>query len=312
MITDIPTAEDFYTSGKELLDFAWDIVAGLLGELDLMKSYGTIEQNESDAYWKSAQRKLSTALSITQQGVEFILKGKIADISVFILIAGEPVKWPSPYTSDDIKFSQFRMIDAQDLIKVHDTFSQTPLPRNFSESFSELRETRNSIMHSIDKSLEIPVIRVVNSILFMHKCLFPNETWGQVRKQFILKSPSSEIGGIDHAINEVCYEIALVFELLQPAKLKEYFNIEDHRQHRYFCPECYVEASHDSGFDSRLAVLKPKGKDTTNLYCPVCNDEYDVMRKKCKSIDCSGNVIGKVSEWPEICLTCGTYQSDEE
>jgi len=311
MIIDIPTAEDFYTAGKELLDFAWDIVAGLLSDLDYVKSFHGIEQDESDAYWKSAQRNLSTALSITQQGVEFILKGKIADISVFILITGEPAKWPSPYAGEDIKFSQFRMLDAQDLIKVHDIVSQFPLPKNFINSFNQLRETRNSIMHSIDKNLKLSVIEVVDSILFMHKCLFPNETWGQVRKKFILKSPSSEIRGIDHVTNEVCSEIALVFKLLSPAKIKEYFNI-DNKQRKYFCPECYVQASHAGEFDDKLAILKPKSSISTNLYCPICNHEYSVMRKNCKSIDCLGNVIGKVPDWSEICLTCGTDQADEE
>ena len=251
MIIDIPTSEDFYISGKELLDFAWNIVvAELLSEIDYVGSSRDIDQNELDAYWRAAKRKLSTALSITQQGVEFILKGKIADVSVFILIAGDPSKWPSS-SQENIKFSQFRMLDAQDLIKVHNMVSKTSLPESFTKEFNQLRETRNSIIHSIDKNLNIRAMEVVNSILFMHKYLFPNETWGQVRKEFLLNDSSSQIEGTDHVINTVCTEIALIFKLLDPAKVKTYFGI-DKKQRKYFCPECYIQASHDCGFDRQF------------------------------------------------------------
>jgi hypothetical protein len=305
MIIDIPTSEDFYNSGKELLDFAWDTVVGLLSDIDNLENYG-FEPDEaeeiSDEYWKSAKRRLTTALSITQQGVEFILKGKITDISAFILIAGDPGKWPSPYGAD-LKFSQFRMLDAQDLIRVHDTVAITPLPPEFVEAFNLLREKRNSIMHSIDKSANVSISEVLDSILFMHKSLFPNETWGQVRSQFISNYPISglEEDYICYVSATVCGEISSVFKLLTPAKVKTYFGV-DKKQRLYFCPECHSSTSRDLGLGSKLAVLNPKGPNSTKIYCPVCNSEYDVVRTDCKDSDCPGNVI---SQEHEICLTCG-------
>lgn len=308
MIIDIPTSENFYTSGKELLDFAWNTVVEPITNLDYLGEYGfdsnTVEE-VSDAYWKSAKRSLTTALSITQQGVEFILKGRISDVSVFILIAGDPGKWPSPYNGIDLKFSQFRTLDAQDLIKVHDTVSATPLSTDFVKSFNLLREKRNAIMHSIDKSINVPVVEVIDSILFMHKSLFPDETWGQVRHRFLTDSPYSELGGIDYVSNIVCREIYLVFHLLTPSKIKTYFSV-DKKQRSYFCPKCYLEASHDIGFEYKLAVLNPKDLDSTKIYCPVCNGEYEVIREECESSDCLGNVI---SHEDGICLTCGEYSS---
>ena len=103
MILEIPTSEEFYTSGKELLNFAWDTVVELLIDLDGLEDYGVDSHDAeeiSDACWKLSKRHLTTALSITQQGVEFILKGKIIDVSPFILIAGDPekqeqVRWQS-------------------------------------------------------------------------------------------------------------------------------------------------------------------------------------------------------------------------
>ena len=192
-------------------------------------------------------------------------------------------------------------MDAQDLIRVHDTVSENPLSPSFIDSFNLLREKRNSIMHSIDNNLSVSVLEVVDSILFMHKSLFPSETWGQVRYKFLVSSPNSELGGIDYVTNVVCRELSLIFSLLPPAKIKTYFGI-DKKQRSYFCPECYSEASHDIGFEYKLATLSPKGAGSTKVYCPVCNCEYEVVRDPCGLPDCPGNVISKEYGF---CLTCG-------
>ncbi len=308
MIVEIPTSEEFYTSGKELLDFAWDTVAELLIDLDGLEDCG-VDSHEaeeiSDAYWKSAKRHLTTALSITQQGVEFIIKGKIADISPFILIAGDPGKWPAPQKGcDNLKYSQFRMIDAQDLIKVHNIVSENPLSEDFRSCFDDLRKKRNSIMHSIDKSLNIPVREVIDSILFVHKSLFPNETWGQVRYGFLSNSPGNnlnyELAGDSFVSARVSHELSIVFKLFQPSKIKKYFGV-DKSQRSYFCPECYLDSSREANF-YKLAILSPKGLDSTAIYCPICNSNHKVIREECSSSDCPGDVISKEYS---ICLTCG-------
>ena len=308
MIVEIPTSEEFYISGKELLDFAWDTVAELLIDIDGIEDHGVSPHEVEEileAYWVSAKRSLTTALSITQQGVEFILKGKIVDVSPFLLIAGDPGKWPSPQRDcKDLKYSQFRMIDAQDLIKVHDTVSENPLSEDFRICFKELREKRNSIMHSINKSLKISVLDVIDSILFVHKSLFPNETWGQVRYSFLSNSPGSylndELAGDSFVSDRVSQELSLVFKLLSLSKIKKYFGV-DKNQRSYFCPECYSQSPRETAF-CKLAILTPKGLDSTNIYCPICNDTHKVIREKCSSSDCPGDVIGH--EYP-VCLTCG-------
>ncbi|MFV2061186.1 MAG: hypothetical protein ACC653_10935, partial [Gammaproteobacteria bacterium] len=167
MVKNIPTEEDFYISGKELLDFSWDVVATLLTNLDEAEFFDLDKNQSSESYWKLAKRRLTTALSITQQGIEFILKGKITKISPFLLITDPPPKWPSPYEDDDIEFSKFRTIDAQDLIRVIDTFSEIPMSSNFIDRFHALREKRNTIMHSVNKNLTVRVTEVIESLLYM-------------------------------------------------------------------------------------------------------------------------------------------------
>ena len=121
MIKDVPSSQDFFEAGIELFDFAWDTVSPLWTNLSEAEEEGVDTAEVSEQYWAAAKRRLTTALAMTQQGVEFILKGKIAEISPHLLLAGSHDRWPSPYEGHDLTFSQFKMVDAQDLIRLHDT-----------------------------------------------------------------------------------------------------------------------------------------------------------------------------------------------
>lgn len=82
MITDIPSPQDFFDSGIELFDFAWNTVAELITNLsDAELHFGVDKAEVSEDYWSAAKRRLTTALAMTQQGVEFILKGEIAEVT---------------------------------------------------------------------------------------------------------------------------------------------------------------------------------------------------------------------------------------
>jgi hypothetical protein len=115
MIQDVPASDDFYDTGKGLLGFSWDIAVDLLRNLKDAEYFGVEVAAVHDAYWKAAKRRLVIALSIAQQGVEFLLKGKTASVSPLLLLSNEPSKWPSPYDGTPQRFSRFRTIDAQDL-----------------------------------------------------------------------------------------------------------------------------------------------------------------------------------------------------
>ncbi|MBL0662532.1 hypothetical protein [Aeromonas caviae] len=185
MIINIPTHDDFYKTGRELLDLSWDMVTKLLVNLDDAKYYGVDAGEVSEEYWNLAHRQLTTALAITQQGIEFLIKGRICEISPYLLISDSPTKWPSPYDGNAIDFSKFRTIDAQDLIRVHDTFSPVSFDAEFICKFNELRGSRNIIMHSISETLDVQVAEVIDDLLFMYGSLFPNESWANIRKRLL-------------------------------------------------------------------------------------------------------------------------------
>lgn len=169
----------------------------------------------------------------------------------------------------------------------------------FVDQFHQLRVKRNRIMHSVDKQLTVDVTEVVDSLLYMHKALFPDERWASVRLQFLDEAPESELGANEYSRNRVCWETSLVIELLKPSKVKLYFGIEK-KQRRYICTVCKWEANTDAGFDYRLAVPQPKSTTSTKLYCPICNMKHSVIREDCEDEGCPGNVISEDGE----CLTC--------
>ena len=302
MIKDIPTSQDFFESGIELFDFAWDTVAALLTNLSEAEKWGIDPAEVSAEYWAAAKRRLSTALAMTQQGVEFILKGKIAEISPYLLIAGSPATWPSPYEAQELNFSQFKTVDSQDLIRLYDTIQKAQLTPAFGAKFRALRAKRNTISHSVDKKLQIHTAEVIETILSLHKFLFPKENWAKIRATFIKNYPDAKFNGGEYSTNIACRELEVVMELLPPAAVSEFFQIEK-KQRRYLCPQCLDEANTDTGFDYKLAVLRPKGAKSTKLYCPICDSEYQVRREGCKEEGCPGNVL---RDDDGTCLTCGS------
>lgn len=306
MVNNVPSASDYFDSGKEVFNFAWSTVAHLLCEFDVAGYYGYSPDEVSEPFWSAATRELSTALTIVQQGVELILKGRIAEISPYLLIASDaPSRWPSPYDGRQIDFSQFRTIDAQDLVRVHDIFAASPLPATFTARFDQLRELRNTIMHSTGKNVTVQAIEVVDALLFMHRSLFPDENWITTRREFLRSSPHSALGSGEFATNVACHEAEIAVTQLQPAEVELYFRIPK-KQRRYLCPACLDDSNTDAEFNRKLAVLRPKSADAVRLYCPVCNGEHDVSRVDCEQDECLGNVLN----YEGRCLTCGCWNSD--
>ncbi|MEM5366460.1 hypothetical protein V4C53_10485 [Paraburkholderia azotifigens] len=306
MISNTPTPEDFYTSGKELLNFAWNSTAELLINFSQADFFGYDGTEISESYWAAAKRTLTTALTVIQQAVELIIKGRIAEVSPYLLISDTPSRWPSPYEKKPVDFERFRTIDAQDLIKVHDTFASTAFDSSFVDKFQNLRSIRNIVTHSAGKNITVQVAEVVESALYMHKSLFPSECWFSVRREFLRNSPGAQMEADEFATNHACWEASIVKNMLKPVQVKDYLSV-DKKQRSYFCPACLDDASTNDKFDFRLAVLQPKGAETTNIYCPVCNATHPVQRVNCKNHDCDGNVISPDSG---RCLTCADWQSD--
>lgn len=144
MITDVPTADDFQQAGIGFLNLAWDAACELVRHSRYYQEFDYWGDEEQE-YWNAAQRPLATALALTQQGIELLLKAKIAEVSPFLLLDSS---WCRGHDKTDAPYSDFRTIDSQDLIRAHDSVQPNRLPDDFKNRVNELRKVRNSIFHT--------------------------------------------------------------------------------------------------------------------------------------------------------------------
>ena len=93
----------------------------------LRKSRADVANTAIAKHWRE-QLLLNNAFSLLQQSLEIALKAKIAEVSPFLLMAGDPRSWPKPKDGvNTIDFSNFRTIDAVQLCGAVNTVSATPL-----------------------------------------------------------------------------------------------------------------------------------------------------------------------------------------
>lgn len=302
MIKDIPNKEDFDGVGHALLNQAWQDTMSLLIELEDAKEW-TDDTDEED-YWKSGSIRMATALAIAHQAAEFLIKGRIAEISAFLLIANSPRDWPKPEADGGISFSKFRTVDAQDLVRLHDGSAPAPLDTEFTTRLELLRVRRNSIMHTVDKELIVRVAELVETILTIHKILIGG-SWMDFRREALDESSTAKLFSSDWVEPRLVQEFQAVQQVLTPSKLKEHFSF-DSKQRVYICPRCTWDTCRDMNIEARSAILKPNSPASVAVWCPVCNAEQAVTRRDCE-YDCPGNVIS--NDWC-YCLTCGEFQDE--
>ncbi len=305
MIKDIPSGSEFDSAAKAQFDFAWDIVISFLQLLEEAKDSIEVEDEDEKAFWETTRQRILTSLIITQQGVELALKGKLVAVSPYLLISGNHSDWPKDIDGSGVSYSEFRAIDAQDLIRVHDTVHETKLDSGFSELFEKLRKLRNKAMHTVDKDLNVSAQDVVLILLEVHEHLYGNENWIVTRRDFLNNSPATHLYLVnDHLEGLVVKEFLTVFNFLKPAETNRFFHI-NRRQRLYLCPECKYESDKYESIEPRYAVLRPNEPNSENLFCFVCDSLHPIERMNCLEEDCPGNVV---SEEYGFCCTCGVIQ----
>lgn len=305
MIKDIPISDEFDSAAKAQFDFAWDIVISFILTIEEAGRYAEVDENDEAAFWETARQRILTSLIIAQQGVELAIKGKLVSVSPYLLIAGNPSDWPKDMDGTGVSFSDFRAIDAQDLIKVHNTTAESKLCEEFSKLFESLRKLRNKAMHTIDKQLNVSAQEVIVILLEVHEYLYPNENWVATRREFLFNSPATHVFfNTDDVEGLVAREFLTVFDFLDPAQIRKFFKVNK-RQRLYLCPECKSECDRYEMIDPKYAVLKPNEPDSKHIYCFVCDRLHSVTRENCRSGDCPGNVI---SDEHGYCCTCGEVQ----
>lgn len=294
MITDLPTAAEFEDTAVAVLNLSWDYAAHLLRDLH---EAGHHDADDAENYWSVANRHLATALMLTHQGAEFLLKSRIAAVSPYLLISSSPRDWPKGSSKGDTAFADFRTIDAQDLVNVHDTCCVPRLGADFIADLERLRRKRNSITHTFDRRLEVGVEEVLTGVLTVYSALCPKDHWVQARARYLMDEPIAILHSNDHVNGQTVWEFALVTEVLKPAAMKRFFGF-DKRARRYTCLSCLTAASASSIDLTPLSATL--SEDGTKTHCFVCGEDEKVERVRCTQPSCKGDLAGPDS----VCMTC--------
>lgn len=303
MVTNIPSASDFRVYGLRYLNLAWEQSIAIVWENSEMATTDPTEPELQEDLMKAAQPELGTALTLVQQGAEFLLKSKIAEVSPWLLLSRDPNGWPRRCEQEDTAFADFHVLDAQDLVKVYNTFCTPKLSEEFTQSFRTLRLTRNAIMHTVDRRIQPSLIAILEHILLFTETLEKPHAWPKLRLEFLATTRYAMIDG-DAPNQLIAREFVQVTRLLDPSIMERYFGFS-RKGRKYLCTIC-CHASEYEYLECRTAVLTPNTPVSTQLTCFVCGQNETVVRQRCIVSECKGNVIDP--EWDE-CLTCGSTQT---
>jgi|SRR5271165_2365248 len=208
MITEIPSPQEFAQASLDLLHLAWTIAARTLEELDASEVASWDEDGSAaDAYLTSAQPELGNAVALVLPAQAMGLKGRIAKISPFLIIARDPRDWPRQCDSSDVSFADFRSADAADLIRIHDTVGDKRIAPEFASLFNMVRRRRNVLVHSVSKSERIRPPEVIRYIFQTISHLHDKVYWPRERVRYLSDSPLSPAWSSDFSYGTVLTEI---------------------------------------------------------------------------------------------------------
>jgi hypothetical protein len=145
MIVGVPEFAELHDTAVGWLNLAWEIAIREVSEFQEVDDL--FREEEAQKYWNSARYKLNNAVSLLQQSMEIELKARIAKVSPYLLIAGDPQSWPKMDTVGQVDFSDFKTLDSTHLCRVHNIVSDRPLPPQFMQFYNEARRARNKIIH---------------------------------------------------------------------------------------------------------------------------------------------------------------------
>ena len=322
MITGIPTAEDFMSRSKSLLNLAWEVTINL--EMHHQRAMETYEE-EPDArevwskeqieeqttrYWELSQPELRNAQALIHQAVEMGLKGRICSVSPYLLIARDARDYPARGDKQDVLFSHFRTIDASDLLRVANTVCNGRIDNAFENVWSIIREERNANMHSISNREGLRATPLLREILLTNEYVLGGTRWMKLRSDHRVLShrdTAYDINYYDFSTSDCLHELSTAVSLLTPDECQRFFGYRK-KDRSYLCPKCDDQTNkYDQDSLPHLAQLKTKRPMETRLFCCFCETQHTVARAKCPKEDCNGTVLATDAEREGQCLTCSGW-----
>lgn len=306
MIKDIPVDSDFHRSAARFLESGWtEALEKIRYAREIKEWFEEAEEASGEAdEAEEAKESLAVAHIAVYTGIEHLLRARIAAVSPFLLFAGPPGNWPKDCAKKDTPFADFKTVDAQDLVRIHDTVCQPKLSQQFQSLYEDLRRKRNSLIHTHTSQVSVVAKDMLVAILFATSLLVGPEAWLSWRRRTLVAR--------DVHVEFLSWNFHLTWEcdtavsVLGAKETKEYLGI-DKKRRRYYCPKCFANRSRQErkgGPPDFMGVAQLDPKDRTILRCAVCSETSMVERQRCPH-DCKGDVIGGSESNDRHCLTCG-------
>lgn len=125
MITGVPEFEQLDFTARSWVNLAWRVAIEEVIDFNMLFDIAYVEEEYEEqrnrafqVFWENASFRLNNSLSLLQQGIEISLKARIARVSPFLLIAGDPQSWSKVDADGNVDFSDLRTIDATHLMQL--------------------------------------------------------------------------------------------------------------------------------------------------------------------------------------------------
>lgn len=335
MIQNIPNAAEMGQTAIRLYFTAWDHVVEVIGPLfevyifsvELIdRTLTPVEYNhvidghvidhtsidEASAtmneYLTKAQPDLHLCYALIQQTMEIALKAKICAVSPFLLLLGSDIK---SWARENADFSDFRTIDAADLVRVVNAVCTASVSEQFASEFDAVRKGRNQIQHLGSFKNKIDPIAALDILIDCWPSLFAGKNWLEELATVIATNQFSVID--DDRFNDRTSLLTRVAALAKYATKNQrsaLLGVDKHAR-MFKCWECYSEANYgDFGQEEDLIHTAYMNPITRDIHCVLCKKEFGTRKFQCVDPTCNSNVVLASGDFADYCAVCGIDQND--
>lgn len=312
MILNPPTAEGLNDAALSLHFSTWQTLVSII--TDFQENFESESlPNEPESMWAdewveyvtAAQSDIRPVLTLLQQSNELALKARLCSVSAFLLLIGADTRFKS--SAKDLEFDDLPTLNAVELPGAVNTLTPTPISEKFLTKYTELRKTRNKIMHLGLATVEFDPFDLLHDLIAIYCELWSDRAWLQDRLAFGGRGASVFFDDGRHwsIAAGVMLEWDFAAALMTGAEFKRLFGFAKSKR-RYVCLNCFENATtkwSDYNF-SEIGTAHLSSK--TELFCLMCQSEYSVKRRSCPSSSCKGNVVAVAGQGYDLrCHSCG-------
>lgn len=275
----------------------------LISETTLAES--TDRLNE---YLDKAQPDLQLCYALTQQAMEIALKARICAVSPFLLLLGSDIR---TWARENADFSEFRTLDAADLIRVVNAVCQTPMSEQFATEFDAIRKGRNQIQHLGSFRNKIDPLAAVDILIDSWEELFPGRRWLNEMFSVVISSQYSVVK--DEKFNDTTTMLMRINDLskfVSKRQRRKLLGIVDGVR-TFRCWHCYDEAYYREFETEDDSIDTAHWNDErSEIHCVLCETVFQTVDQECINPACNSRIVIEGGDYNGYCALCSVNQQD--